>query len=256
MKRLILLALLTVLGFYVGWPAVSAYQLNQGLKSKDVAAVGGKIDFDQLRGSLRPAVEREVERTVDEALKKSGTIGASLAPQLKSQFMPKIVEHALATLVTPEILIRLYAEGGNLKDGITRIVKEQAGKLGGVPGPAGLGGLGDVLSGALGGGGAGGGAAGGLGGLGALADRLGGRSGSPVRTVPNEPAAQPAAAAAKEPAAAGFGISNIKRFGFDGPFGLALGVAKDPAATEPDVTAHMAFTGSDWKLVGLVPKAR
>lgn len=268
MKRIIAVVVLALLAFYFVWPAFSAFRLNQGLKGRDVGLVASKIDFDGLRQSLRPAVERETEKAVDDALAKAGSLGAGLGGQLKGQFMGKIVDHALATLVTPEILIRIHSEGANFKDGVARIVKEQAGKLGGIPGPAGIGGLGEVLGGALGGNA--GKVAGGLGGVGAALDKLGGDKGigglfgkkdeapvNPVRTVP-DPASAPAAAAPAAPAAPApsYGLSNIKRFGFDSPLSFALGLAKDPNATEPDVTARMAFTGGDWKLVGLVPRAR
>jgi hypothetical protein len=51
------------------------------------------------------------------------------------------------------------------------------------------------------------------------------------------------------------GLANIKRFRLDGPLAFALGFARDAAATEPDVTAKIGFTGGDWKLIGLEPKA-
>lgn len=267
MKRIAMVVVLALLGFYIAWPTFSAFRLNQGLKARDAALVAGKIDFDSLRQSLRPAVERETEKTVDDALAKAGNLAAGLGGQLKSQFMGKIVDHALATLVTPEILIRIHSEGGNFKESLSRIVREQAGKLGGIPGPAGIGGLGEVLGGALGGGSAGK-VTGGLGGVGAALDKLGGDKGlgglfgkkedaapaaNPVRTVPETAAAAPAA---KPAAAPSYGLANIKHFGFEGPLSFALGLAKDPAASEPDVTARMAFSGGDWKLVGLVPRAR
>lgn len=262
MKRIILLILLAGLGFYVAWPAFSAYRLNEGLKSRDAPLVSSRIDFPMLRESLRPAVHAETEKAVDEAFKSSGGLGAQLGPQLKSQFMPKIVDHALVALVTPEILIRVYSEGGTIKDSISRIVAEQSAKLGGVPGQAGIGGLGDVLSGAFrggngasgGGNGASGGGntSGGLQGLGGLFGKKKDAGASPVRTVSTD---EPKAAPASEPARS-VSLSNIKTFGFDGPMAIFLGVAKDPAASEPDVTVRMAFTGGDWKLVGLTPKAR
>jgi hypothetical protein len=51
-----------------------------------------------------------------------------------------------------------------------------------------------------------------------------------------------------------YGIENIKRFGLNGPLGIAVGIAKDPAASAADLTAEMSFVDGDWKLTGLVPR--
>ena len=50
------------------------------------------------------------------------------------------------------------------------------------------------------------------------------------------------------------GLANIKGFRLTGPFALAIDIAHDPAAREPDITAELAFIGGDWKVVGLVPR--
>ena len=50
------------------------------------------------------------------------------------------------------------------------------------------------------------------------------------------------------------GLANIKSYRIAGPLSLAVGVARDAAATEPDVTVELAFTGADWKVVGIVPR--
>ena len=51
-----------------------------------------------------------------------------------------------------------------------------------------------------------------------------------------------------------YGLANLKRFAFAGPLGFDVGVAKDPTASEPDLTAGMNFTGLDWKLTRIVPR--
>ncbi len=33
----------------------------------------------------------------------------------------------------------------------------------------------------------------------------------------------------------------------------SVGVAKDPGARRPDLTAEMSFIDGDWKLTGLIP---
>jgi hypothetical protein len=50
-------------------------------------------------------------------------------------------------------------------------------------------------------------------------------------------------------------LANIKSYRITGPLSLAVGAARDPAAAEPDVTVELAFTGADWKVVGIVPRS-
>ena len=65
--------------------------------------------------------------------------------------------------------------------------------------------------------------------------------------------AGPAESTAKAPAAPqAFGISNVKHFGFNGPFAMEVGLAKDGTAAKSDVTAEIGFSGGDWKLTKLV----
>jgi hypothetical protein len=49
-----------------------------------------------------------------------------------------------------------------------------------------------------------------------------------------------------------YGLRNVKHFGMVGPFRFAIGVAKDAAASEPDVTVE--FTGLDWKVTAVRPR--
>lgn len=271
MRRVISLAILALFVFYVAWPAFSAYQIHQGLKSGNTARLANKIDFFSVRTSLRPTVERETEQALADAIAKAGPVAGTLGPQVKDKVMPKLVDRALTTLVTPEVMIRIYREGGKVKDTVKRIVAEQAGKMGGLGGLGG--GLGDVLDAAAnsndGGAGGTGGKLGGVGAVGALADKLGGGKGlgglfgkkKDDAAATSEPAPQTAQATTPvagddTKARPSYGLSNIKAVGLEGPLGFKLGVAKDPAASEPDITAHMAFTGFDWKLVGVTPRNR
>ncbi len=49
-------------------------------------------------------------------------------------------------------------------------------------------------------------------------------------------------------------LANIKSYRITGPLSLSIAVALDPAATEPDVIVELAFTGADWKVVGILPQ--
>jgi hypothetical protein len=50
------------------------------------------------------------------------------------------------------------------------------------------------------------------------------------------------------------GFGNIKSVGFEGPFAVSVDLARDPAAASPDLTATMSFTGTGWRVTGLVPR--
>lgn len=241
-KLFVLLLILGVLGFYVGWPAWSGWQIKQAFDTRNPALLETKVDFPAVRTSLKPIVETEVGRRIDKAMTELGGGGAVLGQRLKQEMAPKLAEAALNSIVTPANLVRIVAEGRDLRQSIERIIGDEMGKQGGLGAGAGTGG------------GTGGGiraqVAGRIGGI------LGGGSNpSPVRTVdPNETqpkAATPTPAATPEKK---FSVSNIKHFAPTGLASFEVGVARDPAATASEVIAEMAFTGSDWKLVALKPK--
>lgn len=237
MGRLVGLLVVVLLGFYVAWPAYSLMSVKNALNTENVPLLAAKVDFPSVRQSLTPAVTAEVEKAAAAAVTQGGADNAALLGQLKTQMVPKIVELALATIVTPESLMRIYREGGDMRKTISDIVSE---KMGG--GSGGLGGLAGVL-----GGGNGPQKAGGLNDL--LGGKLGGLLGK------KEPPAPVAAPVAARPGAKGsFSMANIKRFSMTGPLGFSVGVAKDAAATLPDVETDLAFTGFDWKIVGVRPR--
>jgi len=242
MRKLIGVLVLALLGFYVGWPAYNGYRIKSALDAGDPGVLAAKIDFDGVRETLRPAVTAELERSVAKSLQAGGGDNAALLDQLKSKVMPKLVETALAAVVTPETVLRIYRDGGDVKGSLSRIIAEKTG---------GSGGIGGMIGAATGGGGKGG-----LGDLvGAAAGALGIDPGTALGGAPGGSDPQPAPAQAAAPAAApSYGLANIKKFGFNGPLGYSVGLAKDPAASAPDVTVDLAFRGGDWKIVGLTPK--
>jgi hypothetical protein len=88
---------------------------------------------------------------------------------------------------------------------------------------------------------------GGLGNLGDLAGKIG-IGGKKPESAPAPKAAAPAAAPPS------YGLDNLKVFNIVGPLAFEIGVAKDKAATEPDVTAEMRFTGLDWRVTAVRPR--
>jgi hypothetical protein len=247
MKRLIALALLLLVGFYVAWPAWSGYQIHKSIGAKNTGLLESKIDFPSVRTSLRPVVAAKITDGLEKFQAQAGPAGAMILSQLKGDMVPKIVETTLGSVVNAETVMRIATEGGSFKENLDKIMREQLGRSG-LPTAGGT---------STGGGATVPGLPGGIGG--AMGDLLGkvGRPKSPVRDVTNEEPAKPSPApttADGKPVAAKFSLANIKTFRLNGPFSYTVGVAKDPAATEADVTAEMSFTGGDWKVTGLVPK--
>lgn len=247
MKKLIALLILGLLGFYVAWPAWSGYRLYSALNSGDEATLAGKIDFPSVRDSMRPAVAAEVDKQFDQQLRQAGGgLGSMLGGDIKKQMLPKLVDGVLQTVITPANVIRIARQGGSVAESVQKILAEQMSKAGGLPGSGGGSGSGGSMP----------SLPGGLGGLGGAAAKLGlpgmgGGSSEPAKTAPAP--ATPSAATATDKGKPQFGFSNIKSFGFNGPLGLGLSLAKDPGASKPDLTAVMSFSGFDWKLTKLVP---
>lgn len=243
MKRLIALAVLLLAGFYVAWPAWSGYQIHKSIGVKNTGLLESKIDFPSVRTSLRPVVAAKITDGLEKFQAQAGPAGAMILSQLKGDMVPKIVESTLGSVVNAETVMRIATEGGSFKENLEKIMREQLGRSG-LPTAGGSGGGATVP-----------GLPGGMGG--AMGDLLGklGKPKSPVRDVTNEQPAKPAPTAPDgKPAATSFSLANIKTFRVKGPLSFAVGVAKDPAAPDADVTAEMSFTGGDWKVTGLVPK--
>jgi hypothetical protein len=240
MKRLLLLVVVLLLGFYVAWPGWSAYQIDGAIKARDAATLERKIDFSSVRVSLRPAFTQKVSELYDRQLQQTGKTGALIGGQLKQDVVPGMVEVLLVALVTPENLIRVAHEGGQIKDSVDRLFGEEMGRVGVLPGP-GTAGTGQT-------GGSGFQLPGGLG-------DLAGKMGIDTDKMLGGKTAEPAPKTAQAPAAApSFGFDNIKRFSILDPLGFEIGVAKDKAASEPDVTAEMRFTGTDWRVTAVRPR--
>lgn len=72
---------------------------------------------------------------------------------------------------------------------------------------------------------------------------------SPAGPAPAVPSQTPPAAEPRR-----LSLGNIRSYRLTGPLTLEVGVSRDPAAVTADLTAELAFTGFDWKVVGLVPQ--
>jgi hypothetical protein len=250
MKRLIALCLLSVLlllGFYVAWPGWTGYRIASALKSGDSATLDRKIVFADVRLSLRPATERKIAEVYDAYQAQAGSAGPIIG-QIKRDVVPKIVDLALETLVTPENLIRLARAKTALKDGAERILKERVARIG-LPG---------LQSTGPSQGSDGGEVRGGIklkGPLAGLADKVPGLGGivrrhdEPAQSRPG--AIDESAEGADKPT---YGLANIKHVGVLGPLAFELGVSKDAAATEADVMVELRFVNGDWRVTAVRPR--
>lgn len=243
------IGVIAIAAFYIALPLYAGYDLNSSLERGDAARLSDRVDFPSVRVSLRPAVTKAVEDVVNAQLKKAGTTAVIVAEQFKDTLMPRIVDGVLASLVTPEMFIRIHASGRTLKDALEGLVIERA------SGSEGLGSLlivsGDnpdgvkpsrleEIAGSFGV---------------DVRKVLGGAGGSTGVTAAVSDAAGPTAATPLSQAGSPpkYGFDNIKHVSLLGPLGLSIGVARDPKARKPELTAEMSFVSGSWKLTGLVP---
>ena len=239
------LGVLAVAAFYIAWPLWAGYDLKSSLDAGDAVRLEQRIDFPSVRVSLRPVVAEKVEDVVADQLRKAGAAGALVSAQLKETLMPRIVDAVLATLVTPEMLIRIHASGRSLKETLDSLVLERTSQADGFGGLLVVSGtepgarrspLEEVA---------------GIFGI-DTKKVLGGLAGAGAGT------AETGAVAARATKPAGprptYGLGNIKHVSVTGPLGLSIGVARDAKARQPDLTADMSFVNGSWKLTGLVPR--
>jgi hypothetical protein len=139
MKKYLALLVILLLAFFVAWPAWSVYQIQSAIQAKDVDALARKIDFPSVRASLRTAAaQRIAELYVPPA---SAPSSPALLERMKQDTVARVVDATLETLVAPDTLIGLVSEGGQLKDGVERALRDQISRGGSpartVPGSAG-----------------------------------------------------------------------------------------------------------------------
>lgn len=272
MKRLILLIVVLLAGFYVAWPAFSGYRIYQGLEGNDPAVLATKIDFPSVRRSMRGPVLSQVNTRIETVMKDLGPATQLLGDQIPRDNIEKIIDGALETVVSPEKIAEIYSRGGDLNAAIKDAVLNEIDKMGGLLAVL-------KLDKVLGGGETesddktadGGTTIGGfkvpgaLGGL--LKDK---RVREAIGGVVGKIALDPEKLAAKlfpsrGPDGAGgrgatgasgkpsYGIDNVKSFGFNGPFAMQVGLARSPAADKPEVTTEMAFQNYDWRITKMTP---
>ncbi len=262
MKKLFALIIVALLGFYVGWPGYTGYQIHAALEADDAGLLARKIDFPQVRASIRGPVMAKVDGRLGEMVRTYGAALGVSKEQIKMDRIESIVDGALEEVVSPEKLGGIYRRGGDVTGAIQQAVLRQIDKAGGLMALLDLGnGAGGADDNSSDGGVTIGGfnVSGGIGGLlknqqtrkvlGDLTKQFGGSAGLDVsKLFPSR-----SSTAAETGGGGSFDLANIKHFGFAGPLAMELGVARDDDAVEPDVTARMSFQDFDWKVTRLTP---
>jgi hypothetical protein len=258
MKKLLLLVvvILALAGFYVGWPAWSGYQISEALKTHDAGTLERKIDFASVRVGIRPLVASEVEKAIDRMQRDGGSLTGAFAAALRKDLAPRIVDAALNTFVTPDNVVRLVQRGGSVRDMVRQSVAEQTGRsgarIGSAPGAAAPDADAPRRS-------------GGLSGMMERLARPGGNQGAreePPTTSATAPSPPPAPVTEASASAAPldgmrrprFSYANIKHFRITGPVSFEIGFNRNAQASEPEVIAEMAFRDGDWKVVRVIPR--
>jgi hypothetical protein len=183
-----------------------------------VAAFAAKVDFPSVRASLHPVLTQEAQKVLERVQVGGSGLGALLS-QIRGDVLPKVVEAALETVITPENVMQIARNREALREALRRIMAEQVtlgGLVGGRPKKPEVGGRPAPET------------------SGSQASP--GMEGQEVRTHPR------------------YRYDNIKSLTPVGPLAFDIGVNRRAEATEPEVIVRMAFTGTDWKIVGLVPR--
>ncbi len=236
MKRLITLAVLAALGFYIAWPAWSGYRIATALSSENESLLESKVDFVQVRESLKPAVMAEIGKGIDKSTGSLGPMAQVLGGTVKAQMTGSVVDQLLARVVTPKWIIRLANDGGEMTQAVQKAIADAGAGLGsvsvgGMPAAGGLGGvLGPMMGGAK------------------TADATAPTGAAAAPTTSQPPTGQAGPASQRS-----FGLGNIKGFRMAGPLGFDIDVARDAGQSKADVTIGMSFTGMDWKLTRVTP---
>jgi hypothetical protein len=216
MRRIATVLVAALFAFYVAWPAWSGYRISQAFQTDNVELLDSKIDFVSVRANLKPIAAAELEKSLEKLRQDQGGLGGLIASTLKGAVGTQVLDTVLEATVTAPALMRVVRDGHDLRE----MLKGVLAKVDSARNPSGKG--------------------------------PGGDSTGTGSTEAPPPVAAPTSS--PPPEKRRIGIANIKRITPHGLLSYSLGVARDPAAAEPDATATLAFTGGDWKVVSLVPR--
>lgn len=227
-------AVIALAAFYVAWPVWTGYRIREAIETGNAALLEDKVDFPSVRVTMRPVLKSELERSLTAGQDRGG-LGGLIASQLKGDRVDRLLDAAIATVVTPEAVIRTVREGRSVRELSERILKGRTtGEQGEATQRGGIGGV-----------------------LGQIAGRSqtgDARGSQPPAQEPSKQSASPPAKQAEPGAKRRLTLANIKSFAIEGPLAFSFGVARDVEKAEPDVVVKLAFTSFDWRVVGVLPQ--
>ncbi len=226
----------------------------------------------------------EAEGAFERIKRDVGPLGGLLAGSIRGELMGRLVDSAINTAVTPQNVVRMVREGKSIRQSLERVVVEQTSGVVGARRP-GLGGRRDKTGtidpasndpGQSAGqvredeqrqrpaGEAHAGATGTATRLPGAPDQVSEQSGGagnpesgsgPASSVGARTSAETTGTpgSTEPPRRPRMGLANIKSFSILDPLAFSVGVAKDAAAKEAEVTATLRFTGTDWRVVAVTP---
>jgi hypothetical protein len=124
MKKLALVILVLVLGmgYYIAWPAWSAYELQDAIKTRDLATLARKIDFPSVRTSLRTSAMEKLAEL--HARPNSLSTSAVASERNRKDVGTPVVDQLLERTATPDGLLRISREEGPLRASIERLLRD------------------------------------------------------------------------------------------------------------------------------------
>lgn len=217
MKRLVLLLVGGVLltgGFYVVWPAWTLHRIAEAIRADDSATLERKIDFPSIRASARAPLIEEVTRRYDQFQGSGGNLLGVFGPQMKKEVLPSLVDSALEAIATPANVLYFARNRVALKDALRRAMEQR------------------IVVGNT---------------------RWGGTQMPPAAGTAGQPSLSAGTVTRGEDGPR-YASPNIKRIALVGPLTYEIGFHRDARAAEAELLLRLAFTGTDWRVVELMPR--
>src|SRR5262249_37229137 len=119
---LVILVLVLGMGYYIAWPAWSAYELQDAIKTRDLATLARKIDFPSVRTSLRTSAMEKLAEL--HARPNSLPTSAVASERNRKDVGTPVVDQLLERTATPDGLLRISREEGPLRASVERLLRD------------------------------------------------------------------------------------------------------------------------------------
>ena len=112
-----LLALIFLLGAYIGWPYLSFSRFRAALRSGEISGLKSHIDFpavrDSMKEQLQPIIQATLDKLKQDSRMKNNPMGANLA-----DMVAKTLQKSLDEALTPEGLSEAIKNSKNSQKGM------------------------------------------------------------------------------------------------------------------------------------------